>query len=361
MTANQKAEAVTAMKVAIRLWNQKNYDKALKFIAKSLRMHPTPEAQLLQEKWKRMRSKGYGGGGGGSRTNGRRRSSTNGPAEQEELKFDDPEIMEIVQQKDYYAIFGLPKDFSATKDLTRSWHKLTKKFHPDRNKKPGAEAATQLINKAYETLKDPEKRRLYDLYGTDAPQAGPGGFRRGRRHPTPEDIFREFFFNGGHGGGFSFHHHHHGTAGRPHPQNTQARPLSTLMQLLPMLLVLLFSVLGSFGGNDSSSSHFSFERDGVFTSARETSYGIPYFVPRDFERIARYRMGYLEGVEDLVETAHLKKLEETCKSQQRERERLVREAERDRSPDLPKKLRRAHEHPLTACEELEDYVESRIS
>jgi hypothetical protein len=43
------------------------------------------------------------------------------------------------------------------------WCRLAKKYHPDANKEdPQAQAMFQEVQKAYETLRDPEKRGIYD-------------------------------------------------------------------------------------------------------------------------------------------------------------------------------------------------------
>ncbi|ATZ46733.1 hypothetical protein BCIN_02g01040 [Botrytis cinerea B05.10] len=64
--------------------------------------------------------------------------------------------------EDYYAVLEIEQ--TATQDLIiRSYRRLALKLHPDRNDKADATEAFQLLGKAYETLKDESKRRVYDI------------------------------------------------------------------------------------------------------------------------------------------------------------------------------------------------------
>lgn len=73
--------------------------------------------------------------------------------------------------KDYYFILRIPRN--ATQDAIKAaWIEKSKELHPDRNPS-GAEELLR-VNEAYETLKDPRKRRVYDLQAKVV-QFGEGG------------------------------------------------------------------------------------------------------------------------------------------------------------------------------------------
>jgi molecular chaperone DnaJ len=70
-------------------------------------------------------------------------------------------------KKDYYEILGVPRNASQ-EEIKRAYRKLALEYHPDRHppeKRKWAEEKFKEISEAYEVLMDPEKRRLYDLYG----------------------------------------------------------------------------------------------------------------------------------------------------------------------------------------------------
>ena len=62
---------------------------------------------------------------------------------------------------DYYEILGVDKTASQD-DIKKAYRKLAQKYHPDRNKEDDAEQKFIDVNKAYNTLKDPQKRAEYD-------------------------------------------------------------------------------------------------------------------------------------------------------------------------------------------------------
>ncbi len=70
--------------------------------------------------------------------------------------------------KDYYAVLGVPKN-APEKDIKSAYRKLARKWHPDANPTNPKEAEERFkeISEAYEVLGDPEKRKKYDVLGSD--------------------------------------------------------------------------------------------------------------------------------------------------------------------------------------------------
>ncbi|OMO69799.1 hypothetical protein CCACVL1_19261 [Corchorus capsularis] len=80
--------------------------------------------------------------------------------------------------RDYYDILGVSKNATAS-EIKKAYFALAKKLHPDVNKDdPEAEKKFQEVSKAYEVLKDENKRANYDQVGHDAfeQQHENGGF-----------------------------------------------------------------------------------------------------------------------------------------------------------------------------------------
>jgi curved DNA-binding protein len=68
--------------------------------------------------------------------------------------------------KDYYKTLNISRDASQ-EEVKRAYRKMARKYHPDVNKDVDAEKKFKEISEAYEVLKDVEKRKAYDTFGSD--------------------------------------------------------------------------------------------------------------------------------------------------------------------------------------------------
>ncbi len=109
--------------------------------------------------------------------------------------------MATMTKRDYYEVLGISQNASES-ELKKAYRQLALKYHPDKNPDDhNAEEHFKEAAEAYEVLKDPEKRKIYDQFGHEGLKgrgfAGPKGF---------EDIFSMFgdvfgdFFGTGAGG-----------------------------------------------------------------------------------------------------------------------------------------------------------------
>ncbi len=67
----------------------------------------------------------------------------------------------MMNYKDYYQIMEVTKNASFD-EIKQAYHRLARKYHPDISKEPLAESKIKEINEAYEILKDPQKRSIYN-------------------------------------------------------------------------------------------------------------------------------------------------------------------------------------------------------
>ena len=70
----------------------------------------------------------------------------------------------IADRRDYYEVLGVDKN-AEQKAIKEAFRNLAMKYHPDRNKEPGAEERFKEIAEAYAVLSDPKKRAEYDARG----------------------------------------------------------------------------------------------------------------------------------------------------------------------------------------------------
>jgi molecular chaperone DnaJ len=104
-------------------------------------------------------------------------------------------------KKDYYEILELERNAGADA-IKKAYRKKAYQFHPDQNQNnPETEDKFKEASEAYEVLRDPEKRALYDRFGHEGlRRSGFSGFQGFEDiFSSFGDIFEDFF--GGSGGG----------------------------------------------------------------------------------------------------------------------------------------------------------------
>ena len=100
--------------------------------------------------------------------------------------------------KDYYKTLGVSK-VANENEIKKSYRKMARKFHPDKNKDAGAEEKFKGIAEAYEVLSDPKKKQIYDEYGYEGLKGVPG-------KPSPQETRQQGPSFGG-GPNFKFNSH----------------------------------------------------------------------------------------------------------------------------------------------------------
>ncbi|PIN22681.1 hypothetical protein CDL12_04592 [Handroanthus impetiginosus] len=265
-----KDEAVKCLKIAKNSIDSGDRARALKFLNKARRLDPSIEIDGLLSKLNTSQPEDKNPDEPTNETpskpsqNGpRRRVPAAGPSSSSSsttsATYTEEQVIvvrEIKRKKDYYEILGLEKSCGA-EDIRKAYRKLSLKVHPDKNNAPGAEEAFKKVSKAFQCLSNEESRRKYDLVGSEEPvyeRRGGGGGVNGMRgfngfydaDIDADEIFRNFFFGGmhpattGNFGGFAFGP---GVRVRTGGVDQGSNWLRTLIQLLPVILILLVNFL----------------------------------------------------------------------------------------------------------------------
>jgi molecular chaperone DnaJ len=98
-------------------------------------------------------------------------------------------------KRDYYEILAVSRNANET-EIKKAYRQLALQYHPDRN--PGDKASEEKFkegSEAYEVLRDPEKRELYDRYGHEGlSRTGFSGFTGFEdTFSSFSDVFEDFF------------------------------------------------------------------------------------------------------------------------------------------------------------------------
>lgn len=99
-----------------------------------------------------------------------------------------------MKYKDYYSILGVKRN-AKEDEIKKAYRKLARKHHPDISKDRDAEEKFKDIGEAYEVLKDPKKREIYDKLGRYEP---------GQEFRPPPNWEQQFGGQGAHFSEFTY-------------------------------------------------------------------------------------------------------------------------------------------------------------
>lgn len=251
------------------------------------------------------------------------RAGSHGPASGDYTPEQATAVKNVKKCKDYYEILGVTKEATES-DLKKQYRKLALQFHPDKNNAPGAAEAFKAIGNAFAVLSDTEKRRQYDLYGSDdqvrsqrsrSSYHNEDDYTRGFEGDiSAEEIFNMFF-----GGGFpsgnvyvrrgnrwqgtqQFRQQQQGT-----PQEMNASGASVLLQMMPVIVLVCLSLMSSLFVAEPA---FSLTRTHKYMYERKTTHiEVQYYVKENFERDYK---GNIRRIEANVEEEFITNLRSAC-------------------------------------------------
>ncbi|KAI8996765.1 DnaJ domain-containing protein [Pilobolus umbonatus] len=358
-----KDEAIRCLNLAKNQYGAKNYDTAVRLTKKSISLFPTDEAREFLKK-----------------AEGQAQSSpTPPPTEKKAAKGETKkaseeqsrEVREILAcGNDYYKVLKVNKQCTEI-EIKKAYRKLALKFHPDKNKTPGADEAFKLISKAFTVLSDPQKKAIHDAGGGRDPEHRSSQFRTQQYGASPfddeispEDLFNMFF--GGNGARFSsatfvgpgFRTRTFNTGGFQQPsfQPQQRTGWSIFLQMLPLILLFGYTLLSGLFSDEYGTPQFSFQSTSVYSLPRMTeSHHVPYYVnPSTFQSM---KSDHVSRLEKQIEVDWVRSLQQQCQVERRQQQLRISNSKggpfglgRDE-----KRYKEALNMKLTSCDELKRF------
>ncbi|XP_076230829.1 dnaJ homolog subfamily B member 12 [Calliopsis andreniformis] len=347
---SNKDEAERCMELGERYLREKKYEEAEKFVRKAQKLYPTKKAEdvlarvamLLKQNQKFE-----------SEPTIRKRQTAPKEASHTQVSSDytkeqHEHVKRIKKCKDYYEILGVSKD-ATDSDIKKSYKKLALQLHPDKNKAPGAAEAFKAIGNAVAILTDVEKRKQYDMYGPEEERMHNVPGRQNHTHNSytrgfEADITAEELFNMFFGGGFPQQEFYMRRPGgrwmrqqdeqAQHAHSQQANGYTTFLQMLPVLLLILLTMMSSLFISDPVYSLHSNAKYSVLRTTQGLK--VPYYVKENFH--TEYQ-GSLRRLEISVEEEYLNNLRHACYREKSYKETMMWKARNFGDQDLFLKAR----------------------
>ncbi|CAO2600160.1 DnaJ homolog subfamily B member 14 [Lemmus lemmus] len=364
-------EAEKCVQIAREALSAGNRDKAQRFLQKAEKLYPLPAARALLEIIMKNGStagnsthcrKPPGGGDQSKPTCTKDGTPSSGEGGKVYTKDQVDGVLSINKCKNYYEVLGVTKD-AGDEDLKKAYRKLALKFHPDKNHAPGATDAFKKIGNAYAVLSNPEKRKQYDLTGSEDQACnhqnnGRFNFHRGcEADITPEDLFNIFF-----GGGFpsgsvhSFsngraaysHQHQHRHSGHEREEERADGGFSVFIQLMPIIVLILVSLLSQLMISNPPYSLYPRSGSGQTIKMQTENLGVVYYVSKDFK--SEYKGALLQKVEKSVEEDYVTNIRNNCWKERQQKTDMQYAAKVYRDERL---RRKADALSMDNCKELE--------
>uniref|UniRef100_A0A3Q3WZQ4 J domain-containing protein n=1 Tax=Mola mola TaxID=94237 RepID=A0A3Q3WZQ4_MOLML len=337
-------EAERCIDIATAALSEGQPEKAQRFLVKAQRLFPTEKARVLLELMAKTGFTARHGGPSDSVSGPRQQQSSSEEDTRPEEKPSDASkpytadqldaVRRIKQCRDFYDILGVQADASDA-ELKRSYRKLALKFHPDKNRAPGATEAFKAIGNAYAVLSNASKRRQYDQCGDEGGNPSGQGPDDGNVEPdiSPEDLFNMFF-----GGGFY--------------KNTKYG-LALFVQVMPILILVIVSALSQIMVNNPPYS-LSFRPSAGYTQKRLTeNLKVPYYVGGQFSK--EFTGVLLKNLEQTVEDDYISSLRNNCWKEKQQKEGMLYRARYFGDTDLYQRAQRAR---TPSCAKLSEITAS---
>ncbi|XP_063708620.1 dnaJ homolog subfamily B member 12 [Culicoides brevitarsis] len=354
-----KDEAERCIEIAVKSLSEGKIERADKFLRKAESLYPTQRAKDLLAKLKASAHTGAADGSNGTDEGVHQRKRANSASRSAKAESAEPDYtndqLEVVKKvkkcKDYYEVLGVKKE-ATDSEIKKAYKKLALQLHPDKNKAPGAAEAFKAVGNAVAILTDAEKRKQYDLYGSQEQQ----NYTRRHTHyneyaysrgfesdVTAEELFN-IFFGGSYPSQNIYMRQRRFNRQHEHQQREQQPSYAAFINLLPIILLIGLSMMSSFFISDPI---YSLSPSQKFSVARKTqNFKIPYYVKDNFHSEYQGSVGRLEAS---VEEDYLTNLKHSCYRERNYKETMFAKARNFGDRDL---YHKAQNIQTPSCETL---------